>query len=57
MTDHPDAFKAGQIRTLQRRIKIWRSDAAHRFVFGDEAASEAELPEAEHPVPALSEAP
>ncbi len=55
MTDHPAAFKAGQIRTLQRRIKNWRSEAAHKFVFGDEAATKAERPETEHAVPASSE--
>jgi len=57
MTDHPDGFKAGQIRTLQRRIKNWRSDAAHKFVFGDEAATKADLPEEDQAAPALSEVP
>ena len=36
MAEHPDAFTPGQIRTVQRRLKIWRSDVAHKLVFGNE---------------------
>ena len=57
MTERPDAFKAGQIRTLQRRIKTWRSEAAHKLVFGDDTAPQADLPATENPVLALSDAP
>ncbi len=35
MTEYPDAFTPGQIRTVQRRLKICRSDVAHKLVFGD----------------------
>ncbi len=35
MAEHPDAFTRGQIRTVQRRLKGWRSDVAHKLVFGD----------------------
>lgn len=31
---YPDQYKAGQIRTLQRRLQIWRRQAARRLVFG-----------------------
>ena len=57
MTEHPDAFMSVQIRTLQRRIKQWRSEAAHKFVFGEEEPPKSDLPETERAVPALSEAP
>ena len=30
----------GQRRTLQRRLKEWRRDLAHKLVFGVEAAGE-----------------
>ena len=38
-TTHPDMFKPGQLRTLQRRVKSWRSEAAHKLVFGASAAA------------------
>jgi hypothetical protein len=31
----PEAFRAGQLRTLQRRVKHWRRVVAQRLVFGD----------------------
>ena len=31
---HPGLFPDGQLRTLQRRVKTWRHDAAHQMVFG-----------------------
>lgn len=30
---HPDTFQAGQLRTLQRRVKDWRAAVARRLVF------------------------
>jgi hypothetical protein len=30
----PDVYPVGQLRTLQRRIKGWRSEVAHKLVFG-----------------------
>ena len=30
----PGAYPDGQLRTLQRRLKEWRREAAHRMVFG-----------------------
>jgi len=37
--EHPDKFTAGQIRTLQRRVKAWRGEVAHKLVFGDGVTS------------------
>ena len=34
------AYGDGQLRTLQRRLKGWRREVAHRMVFGATAASE-----------------
>jgi len=31
---NPDRYQAGQLRTLQRRLKTWRAQAARRLVFG-----------------------
>ena len=30
----PGIYPDGQLRTLQRRLKEWRREAAHRMVFG-----------------------
>ena len=32
--EEPGVFDDGQIRTLQRRLKEWRKDMAHKLVFG-----------------------
>jgi hypothetical protein len=32
--EEPGVFHDGQIRTLQRRLKEWRKDMAHKLVFG-----------------------
>jgi hypothetical protein len=34
-TDHVGRFSSGQLRTLQRRVKAWRSEMARRLSFGD----------------------
>jgi hypothetical protein len=39
-------FPPGQIRTLQRRLKGWRSEIAHKLVFGAAAADESLDPDA-----------
>src|SRR6478672_13924956 len=31
---YPGVYPEGQLRTLQRRLKEWRREAAHRMVFG-----------------------
>ena len=31
---HPGAYPDGLVRTVQRRLKIWRSEMAHALVFG-----------------------
>jgi hypothetical protein len=36
----PGVFPDGQLRTLQRRLKAWRHETAHKMVFGAEAAGE-----------------
>lgn len=33
-SQHPGVFEDGQLRTLQRRLKDWRSATASRLVFG-----------------------
>ncbi|MEA3149589.1 MAG: hypothetical protein QOD56_528 [Gammaproteobacteria bacterium] len=38
--EQPGAFPNGQRRTLQRRLKDWRRELAHKMVFGIEAAGE-----------------
>ncbi len=38
--EHPGIFPDGQLRTFQRRLKIWRRDVAHKMVFGRLAAAE-----------------
>jgi hypothetical protein len=32
--EYPDAYSDGLLRTLQRRLKAWRREAAHKLVFG-----------------------
>ena len=32
-TEHPGVYPDGQLRTLQRRLKGWRREAARRLVF------------------------
>jgi hypothetical protein len=36
--EQPGAFPDGQLRTLQRRLKEWRREQAHKLVFGGEVA-------------------
>jgi non-ribosomal peptide synthetase component F len=31
---YPGVYPDGRLRTLQRRLKVWRREAAHRMVFG-----------------------
>ena len=38
--EQPGIFPDGQLRTLQRRLKEWRREMAHKMVFGTEAAGE-----------------
>jgi hypothetical protein len=38
--EQPGVYAAGQLRTLQRRMKGWRREVAHRMVFGATTASE-----------------
>lgn len=37
--EQPGAYPAGQLRTLQRRLKGWRGEMAHKLVFGATAAT------------------
>ncbi|MGH9477536.1 MAG: ISNCY family transposase, partial [Terriglobales bacterium] len=39
--EHPGVYPDGQLRTLQRRLKIWRREVAHTLVFGPPATDEA----------------
>lgn len=43
--NHPGVYPAGQLRTLQRRLKIWRREMAHQLVFGSAAAGKIAGPE------------
>jgi hypothetical protein len=38
--EQPGVFPDGQLRTLQRRLKEWRREVAHKMVFGTESAEE-----------------
>ena len=38
----PGTFPRGQLRTLQRRVKQWRSEIARQLVLGLESESEAD---------------
>ena len=33
-TEYPDAYTDQLLRTLQRRLKIWRGEIAHNLVLG-----------------------
>ncbi len=43
-TEQPGVFPDGQLRTLQRRLKEWRREAAHRMVFGAATTGETPVP-------------
>lgn len=50
--EYPGEYPDGLVRTVQRRLKIWRSAMAHELVFGrDLGASEATLADAQRPEP------
>jgi hypothetical protein len=38
--EHPGQYPDGLVRTVQRRLKIWRSALAHALVFGRERATD-----------------
>jgi hypothetical protein len=40
----PGGYPDGQLRTLQRRLKEWRREAAHRMVFGTMMADAGVVP-------------
>jgi len=40
---HPGVYPDGQLRTCQRRLKIWRREMAHKLVFGAARAGEPAL--------------
>lgn len=44
-TIHPGEYPDGLIRTVQRRVKGWRRDRAHRMIFGIEPGEAEQLPE------------
>ena len=44
---HPDAYPDGLLRTVQRRLKIWRAAMARELVFGtNHGAPELKAPDA-----------
>ena len=38
-SEHPGQFRTGQLRTLQRRVKVWRGMAARRLIFAEVTGS------------------
>jgi Integrase core domain len=41
-TKYPKCYEPGQLRTLQRRLKIWRMQAARRLIYGTHQTSHTE---------------
>jgi hypothetical protein len=41
--EHPGIYPDGQLRTVQRRVKGWRREVAHKLVFGPAAPDEQEV--------------
>jgi hypothetical protein len=41
---HPGVYPDGQLRTLQRRLKVWRGELARKMVFGTVDRTDAEDP-------------
>jgi hypothetical protein len=39
----PDQFQRGQLRTLQRRVKAWRSEMVRHLVFGASSQGATEM--------------
>jgi hypothetical protein len=39
----PERFDPGQLRTLQRRVKVWRNEMVRQLVFGASLPSSAEI--------------
>ena len=37
---YPCIYPDGQLRTCQRRLKVWRREMAHKLVFGADGAAE-----------------
>jgi hypothetical protein len=46
----PNMYPDGLIRTVQRRVKIWRAATAHELVFGPFAGSERTIEAADAPL-------
>jgi len=44
--EQPGTYPAGLLRTLQRRLKVWRRDKAHELVFGATPAGDEPAPAA-----------
>jgi hypothetical protein len=44
-SNYPGEYPDGLIRTVQRRVKGWRRDRAHRMIFGIEPGEAAQPPE------------
>ena len=48
--EYPNMYPDGLIRTVQRRVKIWRAATAHELVFGPFADSERTTEAADAPL-------
>jgi len=46
--EQPGAYAVGLLRTLQRRLKVWRRDKAHELVFGATAPGVEAVPVQPH---------
>jgi hypothetical protein len=53
--EQPGVFPDGQRRTLQRRLKAWRSEMAHKLVFGKVAGETAPPPTSMPAAPCLAD--
>ena len=42
--EQPGTYPVGLLRTLQRRLKVWRRDKAHELVFGATPAEVSPVP-------------
>ena len=42
--EQPGSYPTGLLRTVQRRLKVWRRDKAHELVFGATPAGDEPAP-------------
>ncbi len=52
--EHPGVYPDGQLRTVQRRVKGWRREVAHKLVFGPAAPEEQEVASGSPPLQSVT---